>query len=403
MKRRLFSWVLFVLIAAACVFLLAQGDGYLLVAYGSKTIEMTLWVAALSVVALIILLWLVKQLLVGGVHIARRFHEMITFGSVERAQKRASNGMVDFFIGDWVEARKKLIRTMERVEFPLPHYLAAARASFEMGDVEDAERILERAKKIEGALIPVDLMRSRFLIARGDLAAAHQIIKPLYLAHPRLPAVLDVYHHILEAQENWSALQDIFPDLRKARVLSQPELTRLEIKLALHRLQDVGQQVQQKLIAERLGYIEQVWRSFNKAQQQSPDVINAYANVLVQNYQDQLAEPLVRRTLNERWYSPLVETYGRIEIKELRNQIRTAETWLKEYPDDPVLLLSMARLHKRLGQLDIARDYSIRSVRLSKNIDSAIELADIYEKIGDTKASLEAYRQGLQLTQQSRY
>jgi len=403
MKRRLFSWVLFVLIAAVCVFLLAQGDGYLLVAYGSKTIEMTLWVAALSVVALIILLWLIKLLLVGGVHIARRFHEMITFGSVERAQKRASNGMVDFFIGDWVEARKKLTRTMERVEFPLPHYLAAARASFEMGDVEDAERILERAKKIEGALIPVDLMRSRFLIARGDLAAAHQIIKPLYLAHPRLPAVLDVYHHILEAQENWSALQDIFPDLRKARVLSQPELTRLEIKLALHRLQDVGQQVQQKLIAERLGYIEQVWRSFNKAQQQSPDVINAYANVLIQNYQDQLAEPLVRRTLNERWYSPLVETYGRIEIKELRNQIRTAETWLKEYPDDPVLLLSMARLHKRLGQLDIARDYSIRSVRLSKNIDSAIELADIYEKIGDTKASLDAYRQGLQLTQQSKY
>lgn len=134
MKRRLFSWLLFILIAALCVFLLAQGDGYLLIAYGSRTIEMTLWIAALSVIALILALWLIKQLLVGGVHIARRFHEMITFGSVERAQKRASNGMVDFFIGDWAEARKKLIRTMERVEFPLPYYLAAARASFEMGD-----------------------------------------------------------------------------------------------------------------------------------------------------------------------------------------------------------------------------------------------------------------------------
>lgn len=401
MKRRLFSWLLFILIAALCVFLLAQGDGYLLIAYGSRTIEMTLWIAALSVIALILALWLIKQLLAGGVHIARRFHEMITFGSVERAQKRASNGMVDFFIGDWAEARKKLIRTMERVEFPLPYYLAAARASFEMGDAEEAERILDRAKKFDGGIIPVDLMRARILLTRGEKDEAFKLVKPLQLAHPRHPAVLDVYHHVLEAQHNWSALQEIFPDLRKARVLSQPELARLEVSLALHKLEDVAKQVQQKLIAERLPYIEQVWRSFSKSQQQTPEVVNAYANVLIQNYQDQLAEPLVRRTLNERWYTPLVETYGRIEIKELRNQVRTAETWMKEYPNDPVLLLTMARLHKRLGQLETARDYALKSVRLAKNIDAATELADIYEKLGDTKSSIDAYRQSLQLTHES--
>lgn len=402
MKRRLFSLVVVILLASALVFLLAQGDGYLLIAYGNKTVEMTLWIAAILVLGFIGALWLLKKLLVGSRHLARRFQEIFMFGGVERVQKRANNGMVDFFNGDWPEARKKLVRSIERVEFSLPFYLAAARSSFEMGDSQEAERILSMAKKVPDSDVAIALMRARIFLQQGDAEKAQSIITPIYLANPKYPAVLDVLHHIYDAQQNWGALQTIFPELRRARVLSQPELNKLESRLAIEQLKELGTKVQQKLIAERLPFIEQVWKSFSKQQQHMPDVVNAYANILMQNYQDQIAEPIVRRALNEHWYAPLVNTYGRMEVKEIRNQIRVAEMWLNTHPNDPELLLALARMMERVNQMDTAKEYCLKSLRIAKNPEVAIELAHILEKFGDHKASADAYRQSLALVQQQR-
>jgi HemY protein len=395
MKRRLLGLLFFFLLCVALVFLLAQGDGYLLIAFGTKTIEMTLWVAALALVAVYGGYWLLKQVLASSLGLARRFREIFLFGSVERAQKRAASGMVDYLTGDWLEARKKLVRTFERIEFPLPNYIAAARSSFEMGDEEEAERLLELAKINPGSELPVALTRARLQVQAGRHEKALTIIKPIQLQFPKQPAVLDLLHHIYLAQNNWRALQDLFPAMRKAKVLSAPELHELETRLAVEQLSDVGQQAQQKLVAERLPYLQQSWKNLTRTQQKNPVVVFAYAKALMNNYQDQEAEGLVRKTLSNHWYSPLVNLYGRLQLKEIRGQIRIAESWLKEHANDAALLLTLGRLMIRIEQWDQARDYFQRSLKAHKQLETIMELASLMEKLGDHKAGTEFYRQGL--------
>ena len=399
MKRRLLGIVLFVLLGAALIFLLAQGDGYLLIAFGTKTIEMTLWVAAMALVALYGCYWLAKKILLSGFGLARRFREIFLFGSVERAQKRAANGMVDYLTGDWVEARKKLVRTVERIEFPLPNYIAAARSSFEMGDEEEAERLLDLARKNPGSDLPIALTRARLQVQAGRHEQALAIIKPIELQYPKQPAVLDLLHHIYLAQNNWPALQDLFPVMRKAKILSAPELQELETRLAVEQLNDAGKQAQQKLIAERLPYLQQNWKSLTRAQHKMPRVVFAYARALMNNYQDQEAESLVRKTLANQWYSPLVNLYGRLQIKEIRGQVRVAESWLKQHDKDAELLLALGRLMDRIEQWELARDYFQRSLKLNKQLETTMELASLMDKLGDHKASAEFYRQGLVLVE----
>lgn len=398
MKRRLLGISLFILAVIALVFLLAQGDGYLLIAFGTKTIEMTLWVAAMGLVALFGCYWLLKQLLMSGLGLARRFREIFLFGSVERAQKRAASGMVDYLTGDWVEARKKLVRTFERIEFPLPNYIAAARSSFEMGDEAEAERLLELAKKNPGSELPIALTRARLQVQAGRHDKALSIIKPIELQFPKQPAVLDLLHHIYMAQNNWRALQELYPVMRKAKVLSLPELAELESHLAIQQITDAGQLAQKKLIAERLPHLQQVWKSLTRAQQKNPGVVFAYAQALMNNYQDQEAESLVRKTLSSHWHAPLVNLYGRLQLKEIRGQIRMAESWLKEHGNDAALLLTLGRLMVRLEQWGPARDYLQRSFKLQEQLETAIELAKLLEAQGDHRQAGEYYRQSLRLT-----
>jgi HemY protein len=390
MRRRLFKAIFFALVAAGLIFLLWRGDGYLLIAYGTKTIEMTLWVAAFIAVLIYLAFWFVRKLMLGGAEMARRFREMFLFGSVERAQKRAATGMVDYLTGDWLEARKKLVRTLDKVEYPLANYIAAARSSFEMGDEAESDNILDKALTLANSELPVALTRARLHVQAGRYEEAIAILKPIDIKMPRQAAVLDLMHHIYIAQKNWRALDALFPVMRKAKVLSNAEFDALE----------VAGEVKSMLVAERLPALQKLWKSYSRSLQRSPLVVTAYAQALAENYQDQEAEVIVRKALNNQWHDPLVELYGRLQLKEIHSQIRTVESWLKSRPQDATLLLTMGRLMERNQQWELAREYFQRSLNQKQDLETTAELARLMTKLGDHKKSAEYYQQSLLLAGQ---
>jgi HemY protein len=400
MKRRLLKATIFLLVTSGLVFLLWRGDGYLLIAYGTKTIEMTLWVAALLLVLAYLTLWFVRKLLLGGAEMARRFREMFLFGSVERAQKRAATGMVDYLTGDWMSAHKKLVRTLDKVEYPLANYIAAARSSFEMGDEAEAENILDKALTLAHSELPVALTRARLHVQSGRYEQAIAILKPIDIKMQRQAAVLDLMHHIYIAQKNWRALEELFPIMRKAKVLSNVEFEELEVWLACEKIQAQSVQSKVLLIAERLPALQNLWKSFSRSLQKRSAVVTAYAQALMENYQDQEAEILARKALDNNWYEPLVNLYGRLQVKELHAQIRTMEQWLKAKPQDPALLLGMGRLMLRNQQWELAREYFQRSLNLQKSLEASMEMSSLMEKLGEHQRANEFYRLGIELAGQ---
>ena len=400
MRRRLLKAIIFLLLVCALVFLLWRGDGYLLIAYGTKTIEMTLWVAALMVVLFYLSIWLLRKLLLGSVEMARRFREIFLFGSVERAQKRAATGMVDYLTGDWFAAHKKLVRTLDKIEYPLANYIAAARSSFEMGDEIEAEKILDKALTITHSELPVALTRARLHVQAGRFEQAIGILKPIDIKMPRQPAVLDLMHHIYIAQKNWRALEEMLPVMRKAKVLSNVEFESLEVMLACEKMKALSSQSKSLLIAERMPLLQDLWKSYSRSLQKQPEVITAYAQALIENYQDQEAEVIIRKALSNTWHEPLVNLYGRLQVKEIHSQIRTVEGWLKNKPQDPVLLLTMGRLMLRNQQPELAREYFQRSLNVHKNLDASMEMSQLLEQLGEHQRASEYYRLSIGLAGQ---
>lgn len=399
MKRRIIKAIIYLLLITLLIALLWQGDGYLLIAYGTKTVEMTLWMAAIFVVAILFAIWAVKRVLAGSVELARYLRELFLFGSVERAQKRAASGMVNFLIGDWLEGRKKLVRTVSKVEYPLANYIAAARCCFEMGDESEAFRLLDQAKKENESEVPISLIKARMLLAKGKAEEALVILKPLQISMPQHAAVLDVLHHVYFAQANWAALRDLFPQLRKAKVLSSQEVEELEIKLAIESLKSASLECQKLLVANRLPHLQLVWGGFARAVQKNPHVVYCYAQALVENKLDEEAEVILRKSVSNHWHRASVDLYGRLQVVEVYRQLKTLESWQAEHSNDAVLLLAIGRIHLRHQQRELARDFFNRSILAQKSLDALLEMARLLEQMGDHKRSAEYYEQTLSLAQ----
>ena len=149
----------------------------------------------------------------------------------------------------------------------------------------------------------------------------------------------------------------------------------------------LSEQSKSLLIAERLPTLQTLWKSYSRSLQKTPAVITAYAQALVENYQDQEAEVIARKALSNQWYEPLVGLYGRLQVKEIHSQIRTVEGWLKTKPQDPALLITMGRLMLRNQQWELAREYFQRSLNQQQTVEATLELARLMEKLGDHKKS----------------
>ena len=106
-------------------------------------------------------------------------------------------------------------------------------------------------------------------------------------------------------------------------------------------------------------------------------------------------QALLIKSLNRQWHPLLVVQFGELESASPEKQLAVAEKWFVQHSEDPDLLLALGQICQRLQFWGKAKDYLIAAVKLRPSVQGSINLAAVLEKIGDSKASTEAYRQGL--------
>jgi HemY protein len=101
--------------------------------------------------------------------------------------------------------------------------------------------------------------------------------------------------------------------------------------------------------------------------------------------------------LNRQWNSELVELYGQIELNDPSHQLAVAEGWLKQHPEDAVLLLTLARLALKNKLWGKARSYLEASIAIAPSPESYQQLGLLLEGMGESDKAMECFRAGLGL------
>ncbi len=377
-------------LAAAVAVAIQYDSGYVLVAYGQTTVEMTVWVAVALLLAVMFVLWLLLSLLRRSARLSDRLGVMRSQRRIERERQRSHRGVLAYAEGNWLQAKRLLLSTASS-DKPLINYLLAARACQRLGDERGAEQALSQAEHSgPHADIAVSLTQAELQIERGQLEEALASLTRLRKNAERYPAVVMLLARVYRGLGDWQALRELLPDLRKRKLLAEGALRELELEALrgeLLRLRQAGE-------AEPL---LQWWRQLGRNSEARTELLSEIVPALMAVDRGSEAAKLLRTAIKQQWSDELVLLYAGVSDDKPARQLSIAEAWLKEQPTNPNLLLALARICLRNELWGKAREYLEKAHSLAPSAAVCFELSRLLEHLGESEQSAIYLREGLML------
>lgn len=397
MKLIVFS-LLTLLGATSLALLIKQDPGYILIDYAGWTFETSLALflflllvtfAALYVtLRTVIRLWQVPAK-------ARDWHVR----SQQRAARRAlTQGLLELTQGQWKSAEKHLLQHIKHSDMPLIHYLSAARACQQMGEIEKRDQYLQLASQNLGKTrakgqLAVGVTQAELQYQDGQLEQSLATLQQLHAQDGKNPRILGMMAELYQRLEDWAALAALLPSLKKRKALDEDTLINMSRRTHQALMRDAAQQSAEQL--------DVLWNQLSRAEKQDPVLLREYLNCalpLEDADTDKLGAKL-RDALRLNWDPALLRAYGQLRQSNPSAQYHSAEAWLKEHEQEPVLLEVLGELALRAKLWGKARSFLESSLALEADSHRYRLLGEVLLEMDEPEAAAKAYRSGLECTE----
>lgn len=387
MKRLAFFSLLFMVLGIFLIEKIQTDAGYVLISFGTRTIETSIWFAIACVISVfllvLVLVWLVLKLwtsITGSV-------SWLSSRRSLKVEQKFRDGLLHFFTGNWEQA-KTLLSNRSKEGLPIVRALATAEALDRQGDRELAlqylhsteQRFPEDARWIKSA-------RIKKLLQADKLAEAEVLLSEIEASYPDMRMNTELRFVLTQKKRDWDTALSLLPELKKQKFYSVGELNELELGIEASR-------IKQLLEEENINVskVDQAWSRVPKALKREIVIVEAYAELLfkVRNY-SQLME-LIDDLLPKYWSSRLVHLFGAIDSLDSQKQLEKAEKWLKSHSDDAVLLSVLGRLAKKNQFWGKSKNYYQLSLKIQESRDAYLGLAELADAMGEHKESVDWFK-----------
>lgn len=401
--KKLFLLLLLVLAAGAWVGeKMIQDSGYVLIAYNQTTIETSLWVLLLSVVILFILgHWLVNLITRTRFPTARL--KVWTEHRNQRISRRKTlKGLTALSMGNWAQAQKQLAQAAERSDLPLVNYLAAARAAHEQNNEKAADELLQKARlSSPEAEVTVAISQAEIQLSRGQLEPCLATLLKLRSMAPKNTYVMKLLKDVYIRLNDWKALTDLLPQLKKNQALKADEFEQLSQQGYQQLLQHAVDSMPVETSDEdRLTALGKVWTAIPQ-DNRNADLVQRYTELLVSLGAESRAEQNLKDLIKRNWDEALVNLYGRVNGKDAKKQLDVARGWQKNQPESAALNLTLGRLSLRNQYWGQALKYFEKSLELNPSSEALAELARLLRHLGEGDRAQNLLQQNLGLVSAS--
>lgn len=363
--------------------LVVRDAGYVLISYGDMALETSLWFAlillAVIYLAIRLLMWIFSRTLSS----TGRLGSWMRQRKASKAQQQTVRGLLLMAEGQWAEARKILVSSAKEVRTPLINYLSAARAAHELGDTDGRDELLRHAhESTPGSKFAVGLTQAELQQSAAQWEQSLATLLQLQSTAPKHPQVLSMLCSVYQQLEDWQALIELLPEVRRRKIYSEAAFEALQ------------QTAWQKRLCQAGNSADTVWSALPKDLKRRPQLAAAYASALVESGESgtsettsrrEVAESVVRTALQQHWDDDLVVLYGQLIGADPGRQLVVAEGWLKERPNDPKLLLSLGRISLMNDEWAKAREYFETSLRLQRSREVYGELGRLCVALGESE------------------
>ncbi|MCK5092988.1 MAG: heme biosynthesis protein HemY [Gammaproteobacteria bacterium] len=393
--KLLFIFIVVLIASASLALLVRQDPGYVLISYDVWSIETTLSLLVLALLALYFVLYYLIRLFATLWHFPDHLHGWSNHRKSNRARGSLHLGLITLAEGRWKNAERYLTKRVKSSDAPILNYLGAARAAQQGGNLEKRDYYLSLAHSCtDTSDLAVGLTQAELQIAQGQSEQALATLNHLGKVGRKNHYVLNLLKSLYLEFKDWESLKRLLPELRKNHVISDQALKELETTILTNLIQQAGND--HDLLALR-----SIWSIMPKHFRIKEDMLRTYSEHLNKLESGEEAETLIRKTLKKNWYRPLVRLYGLTVSNNPHKQLSHAEGWHKQYTNDPVLLLTLGRLCVRGQELEKAREYLKSSIQIEPATETYKVLGELLEKCGDKEGAMRCYRQGMLLDEKN--
>ena len=375
--------VVLTLIASAFGAWFLIGDpGYVVINFRGYVVEMSVPVLVLLTATLFALIWLLRKIIIAP----RRIGEAAGRYRSARSGQKMTRGMIEMAEGNFARGERMLARAASTSDSPLFNYLQAARAAHLQGRNERRDEWLSLAyREIPEAANAVLLTQAEFQLDQGQHEQALATLRRLDENSKDHGHALALMGRLYYQLQDWAALRDILPRVRKHAQVKPDVLARWTVRV--HR-EDLERAADGDALTA-------AWKAVPKAHRSDIVLLEAYYDGLLRAGLHARAEKELISALKSNWRGPLVRLFGMVESADASKQLKRAEGWLANHSEDPDLLLTAARLCLRNELWGKARSYLETVISLRPDPEVYQEYGALLNRLGDADAAAEAFQDGL--------
>ena len=372
------------IVGAFAAHFLLQDNGYVLINFRDYVVEMSVP----GLILALIVLYVLVRVLVRIWRMPRDLGAAVAAHRVRRAHRKLTRGFIHLSEGDWRAGERLLTRGLKGSDTPLVNYLMAARAAQLQGSAERRNEWLKLAyEELPEAETAVLLTQAELQFEAGEIERALATLERILGANPSHPAALGLLAQTYRALGDRQRLGELLPRLGKAKL--KPELLESAAAEGFEWLADSD-----RLTLEEL---DTHWGALPAKLRKAPALIRLRALALARLGKGDQAERELRAALKRNWAADLVQSYGEVRSADPIRQLRQAESWLEEHPEDGALLQATARLCMANELWGKARSYLESSLALAPDADGYALYGRLLDRLGEGEKAALSYRSGLSL------
>jgi HemY protein len=237
---------------------------------------------------------------------------------------------------------------------------------------------------------PVLVTQAEFQLKHKQLDAARDTLQQLDESGHQNPRGLLLLARLYRQLGQFDKLRALESKLRAARRIPAAAVDELMDQAYLEMLKTAAE-------AGDADELERAWNHASKPATRRPELVLAYARGAMKCRNHQAAEETLRHFLDDEWHDALAAAYGDLELPDPLEPLAVAEKWLRARREDPVLLVTCARLSIRAELYGKARSYLETSLAIRRHPETYQILGNLLDQLGEKDRAAQVLREGLAL------
>ena len=394
MRFLLLVILLVLLVGAGLGTLINVDPGYVLLAWGDTSIEMSLWVLLFSIVLLFVTMSLCLRFIIALNLPFRVLGSWQQTSRIKRMQLQTRQGLLALADGQNVRAEKKLADLAPTSSQPIVVLPALAKALGRQGKIAAAKVVLDKlVMDFPGAQQLAYLELAEICLYQGDDEAALQPLQSLHKLNPQHAEANQLLLDLLQRRQMWPQLISLLLVVGSYNQLSEDQLAQQQ-QLAYGRAFSASRRLGGSAAQSSLDELQALWKKAPESiTNHGPSIIN-YTKAMARIEGDSAAhtQKFIEQMLKRLWLEELVLEYAHLPLTDLQQSLSKAEAWQDSAKDSAALQLTLGRLCRRLELWGKAQDYLQASITLQASKEAHAEMARLQHKMGHIDVAIEHYR-----------